>query len=102
MEQCEDLLIFWLCFLPLQGQTAKGGRINKETGELTASGELSVSVELKVERSCRNPQLPQVLKEQLHELGILTYVSPDNKTDHVPLEQREERLVKVLPLYLQV
>uniref|UniRef100_A0AAQ4PJK2 WDFY family member 4 n=1 Tax=Gasterosteus aculeatus aculeatus TaxID=481459 RepID=A0AAQ4PJK2_GASAC len=59
------------------GQTAKGGRINKETGELTASGELSVSVELKVERSCRNPQLPQVLKEQLHELGILTYVCED-------------------------
>ncbi|XP_062422362.1 WD repeat- and FYVE domain-containing protein 4 isoform X3 [Pungitius pungitius] len=79
-------------------QTAKGGRINKETGELSASGE----VEVKVERSCRNPQLPQVLKEQLHELEILTYVSPDNKTDHVPLEQREEHLVKVLPLYLQV
>ncbi|KAM8859671.1 WD repeat- and FYVE domain-containing protein 4 isoform 2-T2 [Spinachia spinachia] len=86
------------CLQLQQDQTAKGGRINKETGELSASGE----VEVKVECSSRNPQLPHVLKEQLYELGILTYASPDNKADHVPLEQREEHLVKVLPLYLQV
>ncbi|XP_037638382.1 WD repeat- and FYVE domain-containing protein 4 isoform X1 [Sebastes umbrosus] len=88
----------------VQDQTAKGERINKETGELSASGELSVSVELKVEKvegSCRNPQL-QVLKEQLQELGVDAYSSPDQSTDHVPLEQREEHLVKVLPLYIQV
>ncbi|XP_078129346.1 WD repeat- and FYVE domain-containing protein 4 isoform X3 [Sander vitreus] len=89
----------------VQDQTAKGERINKETGELSASGELAVSVELKVEKvegSCRNPQLQQVLREQLQELGIHKCSSPDHKTDHVPLEQREEHLVKVLPLYIQV
>ncbi|XP_031730721.1 WD repeat- and FYVE domain-containing protein 4 isoform X5 [Anarrhichthys ocellatus] len=90
------------CLQLQQDQSAKGERINKETGELSASGELSVSVELKVEGSCSNPQLPQVLKEQLRELGIHTYSSPDHTTDHVPLEQREEHLVKVLPLYIQV
>ncbi|XP_033955876.1 WD repeat- and FYVE domain-containing protein 4 isoform X1 [Pseudochaenichthys georgianus] len=87
----------------VQDQAAKGERINKETGELSASGELSVSVEVKVEKvegSCKNPQLAQVLREQLQELGIHT--SPDQRTDHVPLEQREEHLVNVLPLYIQV
>ncbi|XP_044069032.1 WD repeat- and FYVE domain-containing protein 4 isoform X3 [Siniperca chuatsi] len=89
----------------VQDKTAKGERINKETGELSASGELSVSVELKVDKvegSCRNHQLPQVLREQLQELGIHTSSSPDCRTDHVPLEQREEHLVKILPLYIQV
>ncbi|XP_023139483.2 WD repeat- and FYVE domain-containing protein 4 isoform X3 [Amphiprion ocellaris] len=88
-----------------QDQTVKGERINKETGELSASGELSVSVELKsekVEGSSSNPQLPQVLREQLQELGIHTYSSLGHITDHVPLERREEHLVKVLPLYIQV
>ncbi|XP_008289614.1 WD repeat- and FYVE domain-containing protein 4 isoform X2 [Stegastes partitus] len=88
-----------------QDQTVKGERINRETGELSASGELSVSVELKeekVEGSCRNPQLPQVLREQLQELGIETYSSTDHRTDHVPVERREEQLIKVLPLYIQV
>ncbi|XP_039994634.1 WD repeat- and FYVE domain-containing protein 4 isoform X3 [Xiphias gladius] len=89
----------------VQEQTAKGERINKETGELSASGELSAAVELKeleVEGSCGNPQLPQVLKEELQALGIHTCSSPDQRTDHVPLEQREEHLVKVLLLYIQV
>ncbi|XP_035461782.2 WD repeat- and FYVE domain-containing protein 4 isoform X3 [Scophthalmus maximus] len=89
----------------VQDQTGKGERINKETGELSASGELSVSVdlkELKVEGSCRNPQLPQELREQLQELGIYTCSSPDHTSEQVPLEQREELLVKVLPLYIQV
>uniref|UniRef100_UPI0037E89D37 WD repeat- and FYVE domain-containing protein 4 isoform X2 n=1 Tax=Semicossyphus pulcher TaxID=241346 RepID=UPI0037E89D37 len=88
-----------------QHQTAKKERINKETGELSASGELTVSVELKVDKvegSCKNPQLLQVLREQLQELGIHTCSSQDHRTDHVPLEQREEHLVKVLPLYIQV
>lgn len=92
-------------FFSLQDQTAKGERINKETGELSASGELSVSVELKElkeEGSCMNPQLSQVLREQLQELGINTYSSHDHRTDRVLLGQREEHLVKVLPLYIQV
>lgn len=91
--------------MPPQNQTAKGERINKETGELSASGELSVPVDLKVDKvegSCRNPQFPQVLREELQELGIHTCSSPDRRTDHVPLEQRAEHLVKVLPLYIQV
>ncbi|XP_069395233.1 WD repeat- and FYVE domain-containing protein 4 isoform X2 [Paralichthys olivaceus] len=89
----------------VQDQTVKGERINKETGELSASGELSVSVELKeqkVEGSCRNLQLPQELRQQIQELGGYTCSSLDHRTDHVPLEQREELLVKVLPLYIQV
>ncbi|KAA8583834.1 hypothetical protein FQN60_015042 [Etheostoma spectabile] len=89
----------------VQDQTAIGERINKETGELSASGELSVSVELKAEKvegSCTNPRLQQVLREQLQELGIHKCSSLDHKTDHGPLEQREEHLVKVLPLYIQV
>lgn len=80
-------------------------RINKETGELSASGELSVLVEVKVDKvegSCRNPPLLQELREKLQELGIHTSSSSDYRTDHVPLEQREEHLVRVLPLYLQV
>ncbi|XP_041645058.1 WD repeat- and FYVE domain-containing protein 4 isoform X2 [Cheilinus undulatus] len=88
-----------------QLQTTKKERINKETGELSASGELSVSVELKgdkVEGSCLNHQLPQVLREQLQELGIHTCSGPDHIADDVPLEQREEHLVKVLPLYIQI
>lgn len=98
---------FWLTFsfLPIQDQTVEGQRINKETGELSASGELSVSVERKagnVEGSCRIPQLPQVLREQLQELGIHTFSTSDHRIDHVSLEQREEHLVKALPLYIQV
>ncbi|XP_047459291.1 WD repeat- and FYVE domain-containing protein 4 isoform X2 [Mugil cephalus] len=86
----------------VQNPTLKHERINKETGELSASGELSVSVELKVEGSCMNPQLSQVLKEQLQELGIHTVSSPDHRTDHVPFEQKRKHLAKILPLYIQV
>ncbi|XP_041866182.1 WD repeat- and FYVE domain-containing protein 4 isoform X2 [Melanotaenia boesemani] len=91
--------------LSLQDRTVKGERINKETGELSASGELSVSVELKsekVEGSCGNPELLQVLREQLQELGIHTYSSCDQRTDHVSAEQRDQHLLRVLPLYIQV
>ncbi|XP_028278514.1 WD repeat- and FYVE domain-containing protein 4 isoform X2 [Parambassis ranga] len=89
----------------VRGQTVKGERINKETGELSASGELSVSVELKkekVEGTFKNPQLIQVLREQLQELESHTISSPDHRPDHVSLEKREEHLLKVLPLYIQV
>ncbi|CAN9499844.1 unnamed protein product [Ophioblennius macclurei] len=89
----------------VQDQTVKGERINKETGELSASGELSVSAELKVDKvegSCRNPQLPQVLREQLQELSFHKYSSPDHNADLVALGQREEHLLKVLALYIQV
>ncbi|XP_024660429.2 WD repeat- and FYVE domain-containing protein 4 isoform X1 [Maylandia zebra] len=85
-----------------QEQTFRGERINKETGELSASGELTVSVELKsekVEGSCSNPQLTQVLKEQLQELRIQTACTPDHRA--VTLEQRKDHLRKVLPLYIQ-
>lgn len=95
---------FSLLLSPPPIQT-NGERINKETGELSASGELPDSVELKVdevEGSCGNPQLPQELREQLQVLGIHTCSSPGHRTDHVPLERREELLVKVLPLYIQV
>lgn len=86
-------------------QTPKEERINKETGELSASGELSVCVELKgdkLEGSYRNPQLPRELREHLQALGIHKFSSPGHRTDHVPLQQREELLAKVLPLYIQV
>lgn len=55
-----------------------------------------------MEGSCKNPQLPKELIEQLQELGIYAYSSPDRRTANVPLEQREEHLVKVLRLYIQV
>lgn len=77
-------------------------RINKETGELSASGELSVSVELKTEKvegCCGNPELLQVLRKKIQEPGLHTYLSCD---DRVSWEQREELLYKVLPLYIQV
>lgn len=81
-------------------QITKGERINKETGELTASGELFVS-EPKA-GSCKSCQLPQELSDQLKELGIHACSSPKHTRDHVPLEQREELLDKLLPLYIQV
>ncbi|KAM4599617.1 WD repeat- and FYVE domain-containing protein 4 [Fundulus diaphanus] len=92
----------------LQNQTMKRERINKETGELSASGELSVSLEVKeekVEGSSGNPRLLQLLKElkeQLKELGIYAYSSHDHKTDQHPLERLEQHLPKVLHLYTQV
>ncbi|XP_047207420.1 WD repeat- and FYVE domain-containing protein 4 isoform X3 [Girardinichthys multiradiatus] len=85
----------------LLDQTMKTERINKETGELSASGELSVSVEEKVEGSSGNHQLLQALKDQLQELGIYTYSSHDHKTA-LRLEQLEQHLPKVLHLYTQV
>ncbi|XP_068597101.1 WD repeat- and FYVE domain-containing protein 4 [Brachionichthys hirsutus] len=88
-----------------QGQSNKVERINKETGELSASGELSVSEEVKqdkVEDSSRTPQLTGKLKEQLQLLGIHMFSSPTCSTDHVLTEQREEHLIEVLPVYIQV
>lgn len=97
-----DDFSFLLCCSPTQ--TPKEERINKETGELSASGELFVCAELKgdkVEGSYRNPQLPRELREHLQALGIHKSSSPGHQTD-VPLQQREELLAKVLPLYIQV
>ncbi|XP_068183056.1 WD repeat- and FYVE domain-containing protein 4 isoform X2 [Antennarius striatus] len=88
-----------------QEQTMKVERINKETGELSASGELSVSEEVKldeVEDSSRTTQLPEKLTERLQVLGIHMSSSPDNKSDHVPAEQKEEHLIEVLSVYIQV
>ncbi|KAM4730214.1 WD repeat- and FYVE domain-containing protein 4 isoform 2-T2 [Anableps anableps] len=89
----------------LQDETMRRERINKETGELSASGELSVSVEVKegkVEGSPGNPQLLQVLREKLQELGIYTYSSHDHKNGRHRLEQLEQNLPEVLHLYTQV
>lgn len=55
-----------------------------------------------MEGSCRNPKLPQELREQLQELGIYACESSNQRTDLVTLEQRGEHLIKVLPLYIQV
>ena len=90
-------------FFP-SNQITKGERINKETGELTASGEFSIS-ELKADKegsSYKSRQLPPELKEQLKELGIYALPNPKHTGHHVPSEQREELLDKVLPLYIQV
>lgn len=55
-----------------------------------------------MEGSCRNPPLAQALRERLQELEIHTYSNSDHRTDHEPLEKKEEHLAKVLPLYIQV
>ncbi|KAM9727627.1 WD repeat- and FYVE domain-containing protein 4 isoform 2-T2 [Menidia menidia] len=89
----------------VQDQSMKGDRVNKETGELSSSGELSLSADLKTEKvegSCGSPQLLQVLREQLQELQINAYTNCDYKTDRVLLEQREGQLAKVLSLCIQV
>ncbi|XP_077438112.1 WD repeat- and FYVE domain-containing protein 4 isoform X2 [Vanacampus margaritifer] len=85
-----------------QDDSVKGERVNKETGELSASGELSVSVELDVKKACRDTLLSDLLREQLHELEIYHYSSLDHKCDVAPSEKRHEHLVRVLPLYIQV
>lgn len=87
----------------IQDQAVKEERINKETGELSASGELTVSVELKtgkVEGCSEDSQPREVLIKQLQELGIHTYF--DQNTNHVLLGSGEETLAKVLPLYIQI
>ncbi|XP_051935449.1 WD repeat- and FYVE domain-containing protein 4 isoform X1 [Hippocampus zosterae] len=80
-------------------------RVNKETGELSASGELSVSVELDVKKAvvpCLDPLPSDLLREQLHQLEIYQCSSLDHEGDPTPLEERQEHLVRVLPLYIQV
>lgn len=80
-------------------------RVNKETGELSASGELSVSVELDVKKAvvpCLDPLPSDLLREQLHQLQIDQCSSLDHDGDPAPLEERHEHLVRVLPLYIQV
>lgn len=88
-----------------QEWTGEGDRINEEPGGLSAAGELAVSEEVKAEKiedTCEDPQPLQVLREQLRELGINTTSSSDNRADHAALRQREGRLIKVIPLYIQV
>ncbi|XP_056147480.1 WD repeat- and FYVE domain-containing protein 4 [Lampris incognitus] len=78
-------------------------RINKETGELSASGELAVSVKIKEEDGdvTAAPQTLQELKDQVKELGSYPCPDPDTIHHHIPVEQREEHLLRVLPLYIQ-
>ncbi|CAL9687927.1 unnamed protein product [Knipowitschia caucasica] len=86
-----------MALVQIQEPPAKGVRINKETGELSASGELSVSVE-----KCETPKDPQsqdVLIRQLHDLGIYSYL--EQKNDRSPLVPKEA-LAKVLCLYIQI
>ncbi|KAF3708270.1 WD repeat- and FYVE domain-containing protein 4 [Channa argus] len=93
-----------MALMQVQDQSAKGQRINKETGELSASGELSVSVDLKadnVQSSCRNHPPTQVLREKLQELGFHTCSNSDRRNDHASSEQSEHHLIKILPLYVQ-
>ncbi|KAM9364693.1 WD repeat- and FYVE domain-containing protein 4 isoform 2-T2 [Pholidichthys leucotaenia] len=89
----------------VQDPTFKEKRINEETGELSICGDFPVSVEVKVEAvegSSKNPQLTQVLREQLQELRVYASTRPGCRTDHDTLRQREEYLCKVLPLYIQI
>ncbi|KAF7646640.1 hypothetical protein LDENG_00184190, partial [Lucifuga dentata] len=76
-------------------------RINKETGELSASGDLSICVEVKAERvegTCGDPQPLHELREQLQQLEIHSAWSSDHSADHAT----SERLLKVITLYIQV
>nr|XP_061794523.1 WD repeat- and FYVE domain-containing protein 4-like [Nerophis lumbriciformis] len=82
----------------------KGERVNKETGELSASGELSVSEELhekKAEVRYQDPLPSDLLREQLQELEIQCSCL-DHKVDTSLSAKRHEHLVRVLPLYIQV
>ncbi|CAB1312396.1 unnamed protein product, partial [Coregonus sp. 'balchen'] len=101
-------------------------RINKETGELSASGELAAPLDLKEggEKGERGegPQTHPllVLREMLQQMETHTHKDSKNtsgqKHTHtqketmdqseidtpLPLDQREEHLLRVLPLYIQV
>ncbi|XP_061914195.1 WD repeat- and FYVE domain-containing protein 4 isoform X3 [Entelurus aequoreus] len=91
--------------LPLtKDESIKGERINKETGELSASGELSVSLELdkKKAEASSDPLPSELLREQLQELESHQCSSLTHNGDSIPLGQRWECLVRVLPLYIQV
>lgn len=103
LEVSSKLKFFFLLFSS-SNQITIGERINKETGELTASGALSIS-QLKADKeesSCKSRQLPQELRDHLKELGLHACSRPKHTSNHVPSEQREELLDKVLPLYIQV
>ncbi|XP_053730843.1 WD repeat- and FYVE domain-containing protein 4 isoform X2 [Synchiropus splendidus] len=88
-----------------QVQTSKKERINKETGELSASGEVSVSLDLKVvnvEGSRSDPQPLEILQELLRELDIHKCSTPDHDTEHDIARQREALLVEALSVLVQV
>ncbi|MCI4376424.1 hypothetical protein PGIGA_G00188250 [Pangasianodon gigas] len=89
---------------PVTGLVKEAGgdmeRINKETGELTASGETAESTELKSDESqidpgdegdsCTGLDAATALAEQLLELAKAT------------AEQRDEQLLLLLPIFIQV
>lgn len=107
-------------------------RINKETGELSASGELAAPLDLKEGGVGRRGGGPQphpllVLQEMLQQMETHTHkdsmntsgqkhthLSPDHTHTQketmdqseidtpLPLDQKEEHLLRVLPLYIQV
>ncbi|XP_041734876.1 WD repeat- and FYVE domain-containing protein 4 [Coregonus clupeaformis] len=109
-----------------QEQMGDMERINKETGELSASGELAAPLDLKEggEKGERGegPQTHPllVLREMLQQMETHTHKDSKNtsgqKHTHtqketmdqseidtpLPLDQREEHLLRVLPLYIQV
>ncbi|CAL8256627.1 unnamed protein product [Lota lota] len=80
--------------------TGEAARINKETGELSASGELAVLVLQTAEKveGTEGPQAPgplqQALIKQLHDLR--THASPG------PNHTQQERLLDALALYRQL
>ncbi|XP_028324426.1 WD repeat- and FYVE domain-containing protein 4 isoform X3 [Gouania willdenowi] len=86
-------------------QIVKEETIDKETQELSASEDLFVSEESNMDEanSCyKSAHILKVLREQLQDLGTYTSSSSDCRDDQVSLEQSEQRLNKVLPLYIQV
>uniref|UniRef100_A0A4W5QKG6 Uncharacterized protein n=1 Tax=Hucho hucho TaxID=62062 RepID=A0A4W5QKG6_9TELE len=110
-----------------QDQMADMERINKETGELSASGELAAPLDLKERGGGPQPHPLLVLREMLQQMETHihkdsmntsdqkhTHLSPDHthtqketqdqsETDTpLPLDQKEEHLLRVLPLYIQV
>eukprot|EP00063_Salmo_salar_P079374 XP_014054209.1 PREDICTED: WD repeat- and FYVE domain-containing protein 4 isoform X3 [Salmo salar] len=115
-----------------QEQMADVERINKETGELSASGELAAPLDLKEGGVGRRGGGPQphpllVLQEMLQQMETHTHkdsmntsgqkhthLSPDHTHTQketmdqseidtpLPLDQKEEHLLRVLPLYIQV
>ncbi|KAJ8014052.1 hypothetical protein DPEC_G00036250 [Dallia pectoralis] len=111
----------------LKNQMEDVERVNRETGELSASGEVAVPLDLneEVDMGEREPQTHPILilREMLQQLDTqdgseatssrtLTQLSPDHThtqecavyPSQGPLspEQRERHLLQILPVYIQV
>ncbi|XP_077585653.1 WD repeat- and FYVE domain-containing protein 4 isoform X2 [Stigmatopora nigra] len=83
---------------------ARRERVNKETGELSASGEMSISEELHVKKPevfCQDTLTSDLLREKLHQLAI-QYSCLEDKVDNSLTVKRDEDLLRILPLYIQV